>query len=67
MVRERWGGGIGEGGESNLRHMMLKVNVRQSHGEEKWVLGETSRSLEVGAEIEVFVISLDTAVEDVCI
>lgn len=43
------------------------MNVRQSHGEEKWVLGDIGRSLEVGAEVEVSVISLEMAVEDACI
>lgn len=41
--------------------------MRQSHGEEKWVLGDTGRSLEVGVEIEVLVINLEMAVKDVYI
>lgn len=43
------------------------LDIRSRNGEEKWVLGDTGRSLEVGAEIEVSVISLEMAVEHVCI
>lgn len=39
--------------------------MRQPHGKEKSVFGDTGRSQEVGAEIEVSVISSEMAVEDV--
>lgn len=41
------GGRVGEDDTSNFSHIRYKVNIRQPHGEDKWVLGDTGGSLEV--------------------